>query len=243
VKAAFADEFVFEDGEGSFRHPASGQRFRYIPGGRFRMGFSEPEERAAEAIFSPIQANQNEMRPVRLMTVSPFLLGERPVLNREIGRESADYSNSAAYVNFDEALSFAQRFGATIQSEVQWEYSCRAGSSTLFTWGDALPSDDELENWLVFNFTNGKGKANAFGLYGLFVGEWTSDPWTESYADNQVVDADVKVIRGGGAYFWPWQDQEWVWCMSAMRMPSTDLIEGECGFRLARNFPDHVINR
>jgi formylglycine-generating enzyme required for sulfatase activity len=246
VKAAFADEFVFEEEDGSFSHPPSGHRFRYIPGGRFWMGYSKTEERAAEAIFTPVPATATEMRPLRLITVSPFLLAERPVLNREIGGEFDDeYRNSAAYVDFATAHSFAETFGMTIQSEVQWEYSCRAGSSTLFTWGDAVPSDDELAAWLVFNFENGNGKRNAFGLRGIFIGEWTSDPWTESYEENQVVDPDVKVIRGGGAYFWPWQDQEWVWCMSAMRMPSTDTVEGECGFRLARNFhtTPYIVNQ
>ena len=238
VEAAFANEFEFTgESKTSFRHRDSGQLFRYIPGGQFQMGFSEHEELAAHAIFTPIPANPGEMRPVHVVRVSPFLLGERPILNREIDIESNEYSESAAFVSHTEATTFAKQFGMTLPSEVQWEYACRAGSKTLFTWGDELPSEDELAGWLKFDFANDYGRSNAFGLYGLFVGEWTSDPWTNSYDSSEIHDPNVIAIRGGGAYFWPWQDQEWVWCMSAMRAPSTDLPENKCGFRLVRDFP------
>jgi formylglycine-generating enzyme required for sulfatase activity len=133
-------------------------------------------------------------------------------------------------VGYDEAVGYAQRYGMTLPTESQWEYACRAGSATLFTFGDRLPDEPELAEWLTFDFSAGSGRANAFGLYGLFVGEWCTD-----FFDAQ---EGVRVVRGGGAYFWPWQDQEWVWCMSAMRIPATDLPEGECGFRLVRNLPD-----
>lgn len=237
VEAAFGNEFEFTgDSATSFRHRGSNQRFCYIPGGQFRMGFSEHEEEAAETIFTPIQATISNMRPVRVVQVSPFLLGERPIFTREIGIKSSKYGESAAFVTHSQATSFAQQFGMTLPSEIQWEYACRAGSQTLFTWGDTLPSDDELAEWLKFDFADGYGRPNAFGLYGLFVGEWTSDPWTDSYDSNEIHDPTVIPIRGGGAFFWPWQDQEWVWCMSAMRAPSTVLPENECGFRLVRNF-------
>jgi formylglycine-generating enzyme required for sulfatase activity len=92
---------------------------------------------------------------------------------------------------------------------------------------------------LTFDFSAGNGKANAFGLHGLFVGEWCLDFFAMSYEPNASLAADgsARVVRGGGAFFWPWQDQEWVWCMSAMRCPSTDLPEGKSGFRLIRNLP------
>ena len=60
-------------------------------------------------------------------------------------------------------------------------------------------------------------------------GEWCGDYYKKN---NRSLATDDFVIKGGGAYFWPWQSDEWIWCMSAMRMSSDGLIDGECGFRL-----------
>ena len=240
IVSTFGDEFVVRDDAGAvaspsaFEHVPSGLGFRYIPGGQFLMGFSDKEELAARAIADPFPSNISEMRPVHQVTVPPFLISERPVLTSEIRGEE---SSLAAYVSYEEAMAYGEQFGMTLPKEAQWEYACRAGSNTLFTWGDHLPDDEELEDWLTLDFGQGYGKANAFGLYGLFVGEWCVDLFTESYDSSVALDNKngVRVVRGGGAYFWPWQDEEWVWCMSAMRLPATDLPEGECGFRLVRN--------
>jgi len=49
------------------------------------------------------------------------------------------------------------------------------------------------------------------------------------------IEEGSSVVRGGGSQFWPWQDEEWIWCASAMRMPSSGLFDGRCGFRLAHD--------
>ena len=203
------------------------------------MGLSEEEEADGRVLCDPMPANLQEMRPVTAVRVDPFLIAERPVLNREAGAAAASGSNpdAVAYMPYEQAEKLAARWGFTLPAEAQWEYACRAGTATLFPFGRALPSEEELESWLVFDFTNGNGRANRFGLYGLFVGEWCRDRFTYSYEPEANVH-EARVVRGGGAYFWPWQDHEWVWCMSAMRCPSTDLPEGECAVRLVRNFPD-----
>lgn len=244
IHAAFGGEFEWEADASLecrlplFKHAPSEQRFRYIPGAQFRMGLSESEELAARAIFHPIPANPTEMRPVHWVQVAPFLMAERPVLNGEIKPTEPRVSYSVAYVSYEEALAYCQTFKMSLPSESQWEYACRAGSTTLFTWGDTLPNDRELAEWLTSNFSAGNGKANAFGLYGLFVGEWCSDFFTDSYDSPPHIYADekVRVARAGGAYFWPWQDEEWVWCMSALRYPSTAL-DNKCCFRMVRNLP------
>lgn len=66
-------------------------------------------------------------------------------------------------------------------------------------------------------------------MYGIYTGEWCSDYYKKNHCSE---NAQGFVIKGGGAYFWPWQADEWIWCMSAMRMSSEGLIDGECGFRL-----------
>lgn len=67
--------------------------------------------------------------------------------------------------------------------------------------------------------------------------EWCNDKFKWGYNENDVVDYESYTIRGGGSFFWPWKDNEWVWCMSAMRMPSRDLYDGTCGFRLVYDIP------
>lgn len=243
IGSKFGGEFKMEADTTSkpqlplLQHVPSGHRFLYIPGGRFEMGFSDSEERAAKTIFDPIPANIGEMRPLKSEQVLPFLMAERPILTREIAGHQSSHPDAAAYVSYEEAVAYSRGFGMTLASESQWEYACRAGTSTLFTFGDQLPNDEELAEWLTFDFSRGNGRANAFGLHGLFVGEWCLDLFTNSYELNADLSTDgsTRVVRGGGAYFWPWQDQEWVWCMSAMRCPSTDLPEAKCSFRLVRN--------
>lgn len=240
VESAFGGEFSFLDENGGptpvFIHPRSGLRFRYIPGGEFVMGLSEKEEEEAKAICDPIQANVSEMRPPKSVRLKPFLIAERPVLNSDIGVK--EYETSAAYVSFDLAQRYATHFHMSLPSEEQWEYACRAGTTSLFTFGNTLPDDAALAKWLTFDFAAGEIAANGFGLTGLFVGEWCSDFFSDSYGSENTYYAEnqIRTVRGGGAFFWPWQGEEWVWCMSAMRIPSTDLPNGDCGFRFVRSF-------
>jgi formylglycine-generating enzyme len=245
VASAFGSQFVpVESDEGGAKLPRfecqlTGHKFRYLAGGEFEMGLSSSQELAARAIFDPFPANVGEMRPVHRVHVDPFLIAERPVLTKEtVAGAVSKYPESAAYLSHEQALAFCAERGMSLPNEAQWEYACRAGTATLFTWGDQLPSEQELKDWLVFDFSRSPGKPNAFGLSGLFVGEWCTDGFTESYEQAHPPRIDgPRVIRGGGAYFWPWQDQEWVWCMSAMRAPSSDLPENICGLRFVKPMP------
>jgi len=76
--------------------------------------------------------------------------------------------------------------------------------------------------------------------YGLFVSSWCAERFRSSYEpDAPVVGAWA--IRGGGSLFWPWQDSgEWAFCVSAMRMPSSDLAAGLSGARFVRDL-SHLI--
>jgi formylglycine-generating enzyme required for sulfatase activity len=148
-------------------------------------------------------------------------------------------------VSWEEAMEFcarlSQRTGRTyrLPSEAQWEYACRAGTTTPFHFGETLTS--ELANYRAsFTYANGpRGKyreqttpvgmfpANAWGLQDMHgnVWEWCLDHWHDSY-EGAPTDGSAWVeeegVKGeqsskgrllrGGSWFDPPQD-----CRSAFR--------------------------
>lgn len=169
--------------------------------------------------------------------MGPFHAAELPfsvAVATDLGVKPGPWSDAShpAMLTIDEAEDLAGRLGGRLPSEAEWEAICRGGTDGLFPWGDALPADDELERWLTWEQEAPTSARNPVGFGGLFFGEWTSDvfggePGTASDDD------EVRVIKGGGAQFWPWQDEEWVWCLPAMRMPSSDLFaDGRAAARL-----------
>ena len=103
-------------------------------------------------------------------------------------------------VSWDDAMEFCRRLSQrtgrtyTLPSEAQWEYACRAGTSTPFHFGEMITT--ELANYNVHTYANGpKGEyreqttvvgmfpANAWGLQDMHgnVFEWCLDHWHETY--------------------------------------------------------------
>jgi len=231
------EEFDFEEQKNIpvLIHKRSGLEFVFVPGGNYWMGLSEENQRAAEKISPIVNANYEEMRPVREVSVSSFLVTRTPVLNEYINKNEKD-GKSPFYCSYSEAEKIAKMSGMRLLKEAEWEYLARSGKRTLFPFGDELPEEKELEKWMIQDFSDlSNYNCNCLGIYGLFTGEWTSDFYKITYDEKSSV-LPCRVIRGGGAYFWPWQDEEWVWCISAMRMPSDGLIDDECTFRLVYEF-------
>jgi hypothetical protein len=141
-----------------------------------------------------------------------------------------------AMVTRDEAIAIAEALSCRLPSEAEWEACCRAGSSGPFPWGSTLPDSTTLERWLDWSLVDDDLQRSVLGFGGLFFGEWCANEFRVSHQPDAPVRAGAFVVKGGGAQFWPWQNQEWVWCMCAMRMPSADLFaDRRCAVRLARD--------
>jgi formylglycine-generating enzyme required for sulfatase activity len=104
-----------------------------------------------------------------------------------------------------------------LPTEAQWEYACRAGTTTAYLFGNKIKSDDANYNWdgawdtgADFKQTRDVGsyRPNAWGFFGMHgnVREWTAD-WHGAYPRSSVVDprgpndGSSRVNRGGSWNF------------------------------------------
>ncbi|MDG4603514.1 MAG: formylglycine-generating enzyme family protein [Defluviicoccus sp.] len=72
-----------------------------------------------------------------------------------------------------------------LPSEAEWEYATRAGTTTRFSWGDAITPQNAnyAESWLHKTTEVGAYPANPWGLYDVHgnVWEWVEDVWHNNY--------------------------------------------------------------
>jgi formylglycine-generating enzyme required for sulfatase activity len=121
------------------------------------------------------------------------------------------------------ATEYATYVGGSLPTETQWEYACRAGTTTPFNTGNCLTNADANYDWdYPYNTCSntittepGKPKAvgtyapNAFGLYDMHgnVWEWCSD-WYGTYPTTSLTNptgattGSYRVYRGGSWYYY-----------------------------------------
>ena len=103
----------------------------------------------------------------------------------------------------------------SLPTEAQWEYACRAGTTTAYSWGDAITSDDANYNWdgdwnsgSDFKETRDVGQysANPWGFFDMHgnVWEWTAD-WYTAYSSGAQTDPEGPAtgsnrVRRGGSW-------------------------------------------
>ena len=233
-----------------------------IPAGSFLMGSASGEYRRSDD-----EGPQHEVQ------LQGFFMGQTPItqaqwqvvagwqkLQRELSSDPGRFKGlhrPVECVLWEDAIEFcqrlSQRFGRiyTLPSEAQWEYACRAGTTTPFHFGATLTPD--LANY-DGNYTYGGGPkgvylkettevasfpANPWGLYDMHgnVWEWCLDHWHGNYhgapADGSAwLDSDVnkdskRLLRGGSWHGRP------AYCRSDYRDGNhPDYRNASIGFRI-----------
>jgi formylglycine-generating enzyme required for sulfatase activity len=191
-----------------------------IPGGTFLMGSPENEE-----------GRSSSESPQHRVTVKPFFMGKftitqaqwqavaaLPKVIWDLNPNPSNFKGAnrpVEQVSWYEAEEFCARLsgktGKTyrLPSEAEWEYACRAGTTTPFHFGETItPKTANYGNNHQETTPVGSFPANAFGLYDMHgnVYEWCADNWHSSYQsapnDGSVwlsndIDGRGQVLRGG----------------------------------------------
>jgi formylglycine-generating enzyme required for sulfatase activity len=232
------------------------------------MGANENEEGASEDEY-----------PRHKVKVPAFYMGRYPVtqaqwtavaklpkINTDLNPDPANFKGSdprgngeaarpVEFITWFEAVEFCDRLSRKtgkpyrLPSEAEWEYACRAGTTTPFHFGDTLSTD--LANY-DGNYTYGSGvkgeyrqqttpvgsfAANAFGLHDMHGNVWEccADHWHENYdrapTDGSVWEAggdqSMRLLRGGAWFNNP------RYCRSAERLRYTPYLHfNGFGFRV-----------
>ena len=228
-----------------------------IPAGEFVMGSPDAE-----------QGRSSDEGPQHRVRLREFWMGQTPITQAQwravMGTNPSEFKDQldsdqrpVERVNWREAMAFcrqlADRTGRdyTLPSEAQWEYACRAGTTSPFAFGGTITP--ELANY-DGNYTYagspkgvcceqttavGAFPANAWGLQDMHgnVWEWCLDHWHGSYASppgdgSAWVDSEDKnnakrLLRGGSWIYIPGN------CRSAYRFHARpDGANDSVGFRV-----------
>jgi formylglycine-generating enzyme required for sulfatase activity len=250
----------------TLKHLETSIEFNLVPGGNFEMGLSDSESQRIEEIdersdVGLVDYFPDGLKPVHEVEVSPLLVSRLPLLQwmcdqhatigDNPGRPDFDgVPEAPVYLDFAEATSVLSRTGFRLLSESECEYVIRAGTRTLFYFGDELPTWEELNEQVCLTRF---GKldpttlaCNRFGLFGLATGTFCSDQWHDDYVgaprDGSAwvsgEQQSVQVVRGGATSMWPFADAgEWLMLLSCMRLRSDRMYEAMSGVRLASSLP------
>ncbi|GBF53098.1 serine/threonine kinase [Microcystis sp. 0824] len=222
-----------------------------LPAGEFLMGSPDSDSDAF-----------NYEKPSHQVKVNSFAIGKYPVTQAQyqavMGTNPSRFKNNpqnpVENVSWNDAQAFCQKLsqitGKTyrLPTEAEWEYACRAGTTTRYYFGDDA---NQLGNYAWYDGNSGffRGKThpvgqknpNAWGLYDMSgnVWEWCEDDWHDNYIgapkdgsawliNNDNRSQHFKCLRGGSWCFNP------AYCRSAYRYYyyRRDDDSGNFGFRV-----------
>jgi formylglycine-generating enzyme required for sulfatase activity len=242
-----------ENDQRTWREPKTGMVFVRIPAGSFLMGSptDEPEREAIEKLHRVRISRDFYLGRYEVTQAEwQLMMGENPSHFRACGPRCP-----VERVNYFQALEFIDRLNRLhpdesfrLPTEAEWEYACRAGTTTPYYTGRQLTTDQANYDG---NFPSpgaspginhartlpvGSFAPNAWGLYDMHgnVWEWCAD-WHCPYPTRAVSDpighcqTDFRVIRGGS---WCFNAQS---ARSALRYTHRPQDFGySVGFRLVR---------
>ena len=189
-----------------------GIKFVYIQGGTFMMG--------------SFDGDSNE-KPEHKVNISSFRMSKYEVTQEQyraiMGKNPSHFkgdSNPVEQVSWNDAVEFCKKFTKKygvkmrLPYEAEWEYACRAGTTTKYYWGDSI---DGSYCWYNDNSGSkihpvGQKKPNAFGLFDMSgnVWEWCMDWHDEDYYSSSPYknptgpsSGSSKVLRGGSWVDYP----------------------------------------
>ncbi len=218
--------------------PTTTIEFVRVPEGQFLMG--------------------EKVQSHKVTITKPFMLGRYPVtqiqweavMGINPSRFKGDGDLPVGRVPWDGAQNFIRRLNAMagenayrLPTEAEWEYACRAGTTTKYSFGGD-PANLGTYAWYGANASGvthivGQKLPNAWGLYDMHgnVWEWCND-WYGEYSSSSANDPEgpsegsYRVLRGGGFY------SDGSYCRSADRYyfyPDGSLYSS--GFRVVRVLP------
>jgi formylglycine-generating enzyme required for sulfatase activity len=182
------------------------------------------------------------------------LMGTSPWRGKSNVREGKNYA--ASFISWQDANSFVEKLNSSehssdslpdyweysLPTEAQWEYACRGGKKSAFSFGDD-PSEFAVYGWSAesafekgeaYSHEVGKKRPNEFGLYDMHgnVWEWCKDNFSAklSGGTNPILNngGPLRVNRGGG---WNFATK---CCRSASRLSDApDSRYNNLGFRIA----------
>ena len=231
-----------------------------IPAGEFLMGSPDSDK----------DADSDEKPQHRVRITKPFYLGKYLVTQEQweavMGNNPSDFKgpkNPVEQVSWEDCRRFLRKLNAksgsaggkfVLPTEAQWEYACRAGSTTRYYFGDdrgqlgkyawytelAIGRDGMahvLKDFRKGTHPVGEKKPNAFGLYDMHgnVWEWCQDWFDDRYYAKSPLDdpigpatGSLRMYRGGG-----WGNDLW-YCRSACRGGGDPKFrQGNQGFRVS----------
>jgi len=193
-------------------------KFALIPAGTYTRGSPSSEEgRARAEVQHEVTITKPFYMGIYLVTQAQYeaVMGKNPTLRLHIkqGEETLHYPVNV--VSWEEAVEFcrllSEKTGRTVRlpTEAEWEYACRAGTTTAFYFGETIT--DEQAN---FGQSQRDGQItpvgayppNAWGLYDMHgnLMEWCSD-FNARYGDDPLTDPQGPAtgrnrVHRGGAY-------------------------------------------
>ncbi|REJ51071.1 MAG: hypothetical protein DWQ51_14100 [Microcystis wesenbergii TW10] len=240
VKAYFYDENLAE--VDNRKEAQNYIRMMYIPQGEFWMGTEDEEIKRLVKKFG--WGGYKRERPQRLVKVPAFHISQTPItqaqwraiaatakIDIDLELEPSNFKGDelpVERVNWYQATEFCKRLSREtkreyrLPSEAEWEYACRAGTTTPFYFGETITG--ELANYNAGYTYAGEAKGeyrqqttpvgqfppNAFGLYDMHgnVWEWCADTWHDNY-NGAPTDGSVWIENGydnpsllrGGSWF------------------------------------------